>query len=315
MSVYKLVLLFFLLFFFELLSFCEASPLDKICQEASQMPLLLQSYHCAFLNKSSVSDRPGELAVMRLTIWQSGHNIRTRTDYFPKKGQTLDSLTSKGFIYAYNGEHYQWFSPGREALTFSERCQHPTPYWTPNALLVPYRWLVGPEANWSDVKDPERWLNRFKEVQYIGEETENGITFDVISLPHLQIKSSERMKVYCARELNYYPLKWVFPFQKNGLNGIMEANVIKYRIFDIDAKKLIFPTIVQLLISGQNGNEVIKLGTDFYLDEVLTPLQINPKLDDELFTISPSLAKTVTDFDAEITSGRVRPADDEAQLE
>jgi hypothetical protein len=126
---------------------------------------------------------------------------------------------------------------------------------------------------------------------------------------HPQIKDSE-MKIYFAKELGYYPLKWITSFHQNGVSGIWQMSVTEYRTFEVDFQKFIFPTLVKVETSGPEKEGIMKLTLNFYLDETLTPLQINPTLDDDLFTISPSLAKTVTDYDAEIESGRVKPSTD-----
>jgi hypothetical protein len=316
MSVQKSVLWFFVFFLCESLSFCEASKLDEICQEGMQMPMFLRSAHYEFLSKGSPptleGKEPGPLSIQWVTVWQSGHNIRTHVEYIPnlaKKDQPLDSLIAKGIDYAYNGIHYQWFSPGRSSLTFSSRCRHPTPYWVPNILIYPYHWLNGQQVNWSDIKDPELWLNRFKEAQYVGEKLENGMTCDVVSMPCPKLNAKE-IQVYFAKDLGYYPIKWIATLQQNELTATITMNLVQHKIFDIDGKKLIFPVKVITETAGREKEGIVKMRLQLILEEARAPLRINPQLDEELFTISPSLAKTITDYDAEIESGRVKPSTD-----
>jgi hypothetical protein len=314
MSVQKSVLLFFVFFLCESLSFCETSKLDEICHEGMQMAMLLQSVHYEFLSKVSPptleGNEEGPLAVQTVTVWQSGHNIRTHTEYLPKwdkRHLPLDSLIAEGIDYAYNGNHYQWFSPGLGELTFSSQCRHPTPYWVPNLLIYPYYWLNGQQVYWSDIKYPELWLNRFKESQYVGEKLENGMMCDVVSMPCPKLNAKE-IQVYFSKDLGYYPIKWIATLQQNELSTTLTMNLTHHKIFDIDGKKFIFPEKVIAEHVGREKEGIVTTRLQLILTEPRVPLRINPQLDEELFTISPSLAKTVTDYDAELESGRIQPS-------
>lgn len=323
------------------------------------MPPLLRSFHYTFLSKSTPptpeGDEPKKYIIAQLvTVWQAGHEIRTETAVYPEKpgGKVDDPLFSEGFVYAYNGLKYQWFSPGKETLVFSDRCRHPSPYYIACPLIYPYQWLGGQQVNWSDIKDPERWLKRFEGAKYVGEEKAasyrpktikirvpsttgsatqyreetlysyveeekgEGLTFDVVSMPHQQMDADDfltcEVKVYFARELGYYPLKWSVRGQKKEGTITMDFRVTDYRVFDVDEQKLIFPYATKLELLGKEKGKKKGEGMmqKFATEEGIRPLQVNIPLNEELFTISPSLAKTVTDFDAEIESGRVRPSTD-----
>ncbi|GHT09641.1 hypothetical protein FACS1894170_00500 [Planctomycetales bacterium] len=201
--------------------------------------------------------------------------------------------------YAYNGSKYQWYSPERSTLTFSAQCRHPTPYWIPSPLIYPYHWLAGQQANWSDIKNPEKWEAKFKEAKYVGKKSENGIDFEVISFPYPQ-DGIDKVEVYFAKELEYYPLKSVF--YKNA-KPVSYVQVLQYKAFDIDGSKLIFPQDV-MVIAGESENEGIRISIKIKEDSI----EINPQIDEDLFTISPTLAKTVVDFDQELESGRIQPS-------
>jgi hypothetical protein len=195
-----------------------------------------------------------------------------------------------GAIYAYNGSLYQWAIPGREALSFSKQCRHPNLYWGANPILVPYSWLATGVVNWSDLKDRERWLAQFDKARYEGKKTENNKIFDVVSFPYTPNDENpfaiEQIHVYFSKETGYYPLKSVYYAKNKQLLGHVE--VLQYTLLDIDGQKTVFP----LVVTGENSKFTITI------DE--SSIKVNQHIDEDLFTLSPSMAKDVYDYDEEL---------------
>ena len=284
----------------------RADELKDIHQSAAQMPSLLKGYQFAFTLRGGSSD-PGKY--QKVDVWQSGSNIKTVSTWIFPKGTKIDPLLEP-FEYAFNGTDYQWFSTGHVALTFSKKCRHPTPYWDPSPLMWPYYWVAGQQTNWSDIKDIARWETRFKEAKYVGQKVENNMQFDVVSFPFPQM-NMDRVHVYFAKELNYYPLEMRgFVDSLNGGLPVLQAQVTRYKTFDIDGMTFVFPLSVEVQMGIKGDDEVGWSEMYWTVDE--SSIKINPQLDEDLFTISPSRAKTVTDYDKMLEEGTMLPSSDVA---
>jgi hypothetical protein len=306
----KNTLRLFTLTIFVFLSFvCQgrADELKDIFQSAAQMPSLLKSYQVSYTVKAS---RVGAAPVpdKRIDVWQSGSNIKVKSTWLSSAGTKNDALLEP-IEYAFNGTDYQWLVTGHKALTFSKQCRHPTPYWDPSPLMWPYYWIAGQQTNWSDIKDLAKWDARFKEAKFLGHRNvifsekdgvyvdhrgEGGMHFDSVSFPFPQMNMDE-VHVTFAKDIGYYPLVLL------GLKGgsvVMNAKVARYKIFDIDGMPFVFPLNVDVTI-GTGKEDFISM--HWTVDE--SSIKINPQLDEDMFTISPSRAATVTDFDKMLDQG------------
>ncbi|MDR0611840.1 MAG: hypothetical protein LBG58_17165 [Planctomycetaceae bacterium] len=280
-----------------------AAELEDIHQTALQMPVILRSYQFSF----SLRDNPNSTTCQKVDVWQSGSNIKTNNIWILPEGEKFDPLISDT-EYAFNGIDYQWFIAGHQALTFSKKCRHPTPYWTPSPLMYPYYWIAGQQTNWSDIKDRVKWDMRFKEARYVGQKNENNIHFEIVSFSFPQM-NMDKVHVYFAKNLNYYPLKfWGYKAGYNNGSPVLEVQVTQFKTFDVNGMLFVFPLNVELHV-GTNEEDSINM----YWTVFESSIQINPQLDEDLFTISPSRAITVTDFDKELEKGvtpSFRVADD-----
>ena len=287
----------------------DEAILKEIFQSASQMPSFLKSYQFSFTLRGGESDPP---QYQKVDVWQSGSNIKTISTWVFPDGEKMDSLLEP-FEYAFNGTDYQWFSTGRTTLTFSKKCRHPTPYWTPNPLMCPYDWLMGQQANWSDIKDIAKWEARFKEAKYLGPKVVDGVHLEAVSFPFLRMNVGTNMGkvyVYFAKDLNYYPVE-IRGFVE-GLNyglPVLRARVIRYKTFDVDGMLFVFPLSIEVHDGADDeGEELLEMY--WTVDE--SSIKINPQLDEDMFTISPSRATTVTDYDKMLEDGLWLPSDDVA---
>jgi hypothetical protein len=281
-------LVFLFILFFDFLCFCNASELTEICQQASALPGRIRSYQ--FSAKIELNASPDKKTDI-VKFWQSGDNIRVESKMVVPPGKTVDPIVM-GAIYAYNGSRYQWYIPGREALSFSKQCRHPSLYWVTNPILMPYGWLASGVVNWSDLKDRERWLAQFEKARYKGKKTENNKTFDVVSFhppPNAEdLLEVEEFHVYFSKDLDYYPMKLVAYGKNKQLFSTME--VLQYTLLKIDGQKTVFP----LVVIGVEGNNSLTMT----IEE--SSIKVNHHIEEDLFTLSPSIAKTVYDYDEEL---------------
>ncbi|MDO5554168.1 MAG: hypothetical protein Q4G68_10445 [Planctomycetia bacterium] len=274
-----------------------AETLQEIETSACALPNRLRSYEFSFEARTERSAKKYE----SVDVQQSGSNIRVKHRW--KQGEALHSDPAIAKTdYAFNGVDYQWFSPHLSILNVSKQCRHPTPYWTPSPLMYPYYWLTGQQANWSDTKIRETWQERFKAAKYIGTETEDGVEYEVVSFPFPQMNMDD-VHVFFAKDLSYYPLR--FCAYLNG-KPVYNFKVTRYKTFDIDGGMFVFPLEAEMHI-GDDEN-----GFDDMFWTISEPsIQVNPDLDEDLFTIPPSRAKHFTDFDKELEKG-VTPSFDVA---
>ena len=282
----------------------DEAILKDIFQSASQMPLLLKNYQFSFELRGGASD---PRIYQKTDVWQSGSNIKTISAWVFPEEKEIDPLF-KPFEYAFNGTDYQWFSTGHAALTFSKKCRHPTPYWTLSPLMWPYEWLLGRQANWSDVKDHANWDTKFKEAKYLGPKVENGVHLEVVSFPFPQ-RNMDRVFVYFAKNFDYYPIE--MRGYKDGLNAglpVLTSRVTQHKIFDIGGMTFVFPLNVEAQIGIKGDEGWHELG--WTVDE--SSIKINPQLDADMFTISPARAKTVFDYDKALEDGTMLPSFDVA---
>lgn len=275
---------------------CSATELTEICQQASLLPGRIRSYQ--FSARMEMNFSSGKKTDI-VNFWQSGDNIRVESKMVVPPGKKVDPMIA-GAIYAYNGSLYQWAIPGRESLSFSKQCRHPNLYWGVNPILVPYSWLATGVVNWSDLKDRKRWLAQFNKARYEGKKTENNKTFDVVSFPPPPNDENplaiEQIQVHFSKDTGYYPLKLVVYGKSKQLLGYME--VLQYTLLEIDGQKTVFP----LVVTGEQGTG----GNKFMMTIDESSIKVNQHIDEDLFTLSPSMAKTVYDYDEELK--KVEPA-------
>jgi hypothetical protein len=287
--------------FSDILLLCKASELTEICQKASLLPGYIRSYQFTGTLDARFHNRHDAPTTTRVEFWQSGSNIRVTTELLVSPGKQVDPLVASA-IYAYNGSRYQWFIPGNEALSFSKRCRHPTPYWTQNPIILPYYWFAGGQVNWSDLKDKESWIKRFEDARYEGEKIENKMTFKIVSFSFPPMTS--RIQVYFAKDLDYYPLKFSGHEQNK---GSLITEVKRYTLIDVDGQKTVFPLEVVM----SEGTKTEGLSITGTIDE--KSLNVNLHIDEDLFTLSPAMAKTVYDYDKELKKIEPYSSDDDLE--
>jgi hypothetical protein len=267
---------------------CEGSELDDVRNHASLMPSRLRSYQFTARFEAKEDDPKRHPTINSAKFYQSGGSFRVESDFVELPGVKIDPL-ARSTVFAYNGSRYQWFMAGRETLSFSSQLRHPNLYWLPNPVTLPYLWLAGPKANWADMKDAQVWLKRFEGARYEGEVIEKGVTFAVISTP-LEVEPGVIVRVYFAKDRGYYPLKFVE--YKDGSPWVT-TEVTRFTTFEVDGGTLLFPLAITTKVEPPDGAKLNWTVSD-------VSIKVNHSIDEALFTVSPSVAKSVIDYDKDL---------------
>lgn len=270
-------------------SLSQAEELNDIRNKASLLPKLLQSYQ--FTAESNATPEHGTPIRNRITFYQSGSNLRSECEKIGNRPSAHKNELSR-VISAYNGSRYQNFFDDRKTLTFSNTCRFSNPYWLPNPLIIPYLWLTDSMGmNWSDLKNQDLWAKSFSEARYEGQSREGEFACEVVSMPYLDRKAGIRVKIYFAKELAYFPIKYVG--ESSAGKQVLSVEVTKHKIIDSDGSRIVFPLAITM-------KENVPQVTVDYCTIAEESIKVNQPIDDELFTLSPSMAKIVDDYDKNI---------------
>ena len=282
--------LFFLVPTFAQFDSCFAAALDDIRGKASLLPGAIQSYE--FTVESITRSGSKSLHKDKVTFRQSGSSLRADCEDLDRTSLPRKVPVSK-VVAAYNGSRYQIFYDDIKTLTFSNNCRFPNPYWLPNPLILPYLWMMYPGSmNWSDLKNQEVWIKKFSAANYEGETTENSVTSEVVSMPYGSQDSGMRVKIYFAKTLGYYPLKCL-GYGSDG-KQLLSVIVTKYKTIDCDGEKVVFP----LVVTSTEEDAHVTTIQEWRIEE--GSIKVNQPIDEDVFTLSPAMAKFVDDFDKNI---------------
>ena len=272
---------------------CVGSELDEVRNNASLMPSRLHSYQFTGMFEAKEDNPKRKPVVNSAKFYQSGSSLRVESDAVAPSGIKIDPLVRR-VIFAYNGSRYQWFMAGRETLSFSNQCRHPNLYWLPNPVLLPYLWLVGPKGNWSDIKEKNVWIKKFDGARYEGEQTENGVTYAVVSMlldkDALDEHKGVIVRIWFAKNLGYYPLKFV---EYKAEHPWVTMQVTRFTTLDAEGGNLVFPLAIKITAVPPNGVDM-----NWTISDV--SIKVNQPIDEALFTLSPSIAKNVIDYDKDL---------------
>lgn len=262
------------------------SELSEILQTASQIPKRLTAYQFT-TSMEGDAGKTGDKAAPQVTQFsQSGSLFIVDSQTKNPTNSPLDPMIQHT-MFAYNGTKYQWFMIGRDTLSFSDSCRHPNLYYFPNPMLVPYYWLITQQSNWSEIQNATHWEKRFNKAKLDGTTSIGDQTCDVVLFPD-ETRIYDNIYVYFAKELGYYPLRIKFA-EKSAYTLI---DVVKYTIRQTEEGDVVFPLEITLKVIDK-GQEQVRLEWKLFPDSI----RVNPTLDEDMFTISPSRAGTVVDYD------------------
>jgi len=208
-----------------------------------------------------------------------------------------DSGAKDTEVSAFNGNRYQLLYKERKGLTTKKSPLTLNPCRTSNPLTMVYTWLLNDDSIHllSEVKNEKSWQEKFATARYVGQRKEGEFNAAVVEFPYTFGEVPESVgravvQVYFAEELGYYPVLVIAKSKDAGRFG--EIRVDKYKEFMIDGQKVIVPLEFTQKMSVPTEDE-----TSGKFSISLESIKINNPIDEDLFTISPTLATVVEDAD------------------
>lgn len=238
---------------------------------------------------------------------QSGDNFRMESH--PLRLEDREKSTE--VISAYNGQQFQQFYPQPSLLTFSVENRFPSPYMELNPLCIPYFWVSEkPFQNWSKLQSPEMWQNIAKSARIVRRERVSSAQCVVIELnyPTPLLGTDGKLEVFLAQDCGYFPIRVQSLASSIQNHGKVEVNILDHQTIASDGRSVVMPTQIEWIEHDVNGELINNKKW------VIEPnsIKVNTVFPEEIFTLSPSMAKTVDDYDFNmkryIEEGIITPA-------
>lgn len=233
-----------------------------------------------------------EFVVQEETTTKIGGPVKTERHHFRQSGgQTrvdlfLKNLDKPGMILAYDGERFQNFDEKRSVLSFSQKNRFPSQYGAMNPMLAPYFWVVEfPGGVWSDIKQIDIWTEVANRAILIGQQSLNGLDCIEIEIDP-KASTSITYRVVLAKQKGYLPVKLVAKQPAHTYTMVVD----EIKKFDSDGGKYFVPVSMSI-----NDEGVLRR---YSID--LKSLRVNHRIDEAVFTLSPSMAKTFDDYDRNV---------------
>jgi len=201
-------------------------------------------------------------------------------------------------VHAYNGDRYQALMKEKKALAYKKTPMSLNPVRGLSPLTMPYHWLFDEKSInvLSEIKNDRRWNEQFELASYRGQRESNGMTVDVVEFPYPFKKDLPEsmqdavVQVHFVETLGYYPIASMAMDQSGRVFG--EVRVVNYKEFFEDGQKVVIPLEVKTTMSVPGQIESI-----WTLTIAQETIKINHDIDEDLFTISTTLASIVEDAD------------------
>lgn len=276
----------------------DSIKLDDLAMRAIALPQYCNTYQFSAVITEVTGDNLEPKKTIRGKFWQDGNFLRSEID-IDRRSTPAGRLNAGGelgpVVSAFNGEKYQVFIANQSTLTFSSKRRTDNPYFYPNPLLIPYLWLSRDPASmtWVDIKDPQLWIEMIGRATDEGVQDVDGVACQVLSLPYINENSGIRAKAYLASEMSYLPV--LFEGHDNAGKKQLSVKVTKTKEFVADGIRLWLPQRIEAR-EYQEPHLIRTITID------PASLLINEVIDEDLFTISPAIARVVDDYDENITN-------------
>ncbi len=240
-----------------------------------QNPMLIRSYEFVAIEESGVSGSP--------PMRQKSKFVQTGSLYRSDLYES-DVAADPFAIMAFNGERYQNFDDKLKALSYTRKNRFPNPYGAMNPMVIPYVWLFEtPSATWPDITSPDVWTDRLQDAAILPETTLHGT--EVVGVLFAVSRPAKlTYRVWFSKNQGFLPIRFE-GLQESKVQ--FEVSVSDCRSFEQEGQTIWFP----MNIRTQTDDMV----TQYIVDP--QSLKLNPKLDEEQFTLSPSMATFVDDYD------------------
>lgn len=267
----------------------------SIWKKSLELPRQLRSYqftmtqhYIALEGNHKESELPPDV---ELVFHQSGDRIRVNYKFTTgdAKLDGPDDIRPTGAV-AFDGQRFQKFSKYLDELTSSKSRITSSPYHYYQPVNCLYAWVTNnPQEFWHKLAAPDITIDAT--LGSSGTQV-NGFNCDEFRVTH-HAPVEVRYTVFVSTAHDNLPVRVVAKTADS--MGTMQFDVIEVgKVTDTDGQGFFFPaTIRQRESRPANG---YKLEVDYKIS--LDSCRFNHEIPASTFTISPTIAKNVTDFDA-----------------
>lgn len=268
----------------------NAATLPEVLSSAMVTVDSIQSYEfrCRLLDSGTLSLGKTK----QLWFRQSGDFFRMEMEFDPLTRGDEDQLVE--LTSAYNGTIFQQFYPHNSTLTFTAESRFINPYVELNPLTAPYFWLLDlPFQNWAAMRSPEAW-NKIANIAHLEpREMVGSHECDVLVIPYPRAGVGAELRVFLAVEAGYYPIRTrLLPSRDRPLERL-ELDVSSFERMRVEGRSFTIPTHITFLEYDAKGEVDNNLTWDIDSESI----KINCDFPNDIFTLSPSMAKVVDDYD------------------
>ena len=195
--------------------------------------------------------------------------------------------SSPGSIYAFDGSRFQNYDKKESIVSFSKSNRFPNQYGVTNPLTTPFNWVFGPEKlfTWSELKLLDQWQQASRKCRRLPDNLVNGL--DCIELEVTWSGSKDTVSL--AKKKGFLPVKVVSVRGPNKMVFTSEVEEIKE--FPVDRGICYLPLVYTASFDRGDNRGKMRFSIDS------KSFRVNHQIDDAVFTLSPSMAKTYDDYD------------------
>ena len=231
-------------------------------------------------NQTSPGFRYPQCTVCRLQM--EGEKYRSETGL---EGSTAHETLGKDVSYdikAFDGERYQIFNKKSLELWVSRRRTPFSPFFN-LPILLPFYFVPGEEKTFAAFRSKATW-DELKKSATIGPAVKvQG--YDCISLDVHVSGSPRHYRVYCARDLDYYPVR----YEVSGASGFKAEEVVvkEMKEYATAEGRVVVPLKVEVTWRSPGNEKVVRFEYSIRNEG----LSVNEDIPDEVFTIPRSMAR------------------------
>lgn len=271
-------------------SMAGVAPGRSPLRRAADVIAKIRNYE--FVVTETKSAKNGAGRTVRYRVRQAGDLYRTDVFFDPARSEPT-------MIFAHDGKRFQNFDKNIDALSFSGKNRLPMPYGMPNPLTLPYYWLFADlEFTWTDLTMAATWSDVIE-----------GANHSVDAVSGEQGESTV-VRINGLRDVGPLSLRYgqtskAFPAHVSFEESDRSVACSDFTRAQLQSGSAFIPTKILLDDAGTQYTYAIDPES----------LRVNHKIERSVFTLSPSMASVVDDFDQNMKrlreSGKLPPAPEE----
>jgi hypothetical protein len=165
---------------------------------------------------------------------------------------------------------------------------------TPQTFM--YLWLQSPGQTfrWDTLRSPLEWTRGFSGATYVGSETRDGISFEIVDIPQDKgVKTPCVYRVYFAAQLGHVPLSYTRRV-RSSQEISSSLRVTSFKKIEVEGRSIAFPLEISYV---ETGKDEVSLPRKLSIKIDEATIKLNHDIDDSIFTLSKSSADKVVDID------------------